>query len=249
MFGMQQRLPALREPPIGFAHRGAKAHAPENTIEAFQLALRLGATGLESDVWVTRDGVAVLDHDGEFKRGTFGFGPFKTPIVDLDRADLPDHIPSLAELYEQCGTGYELSLDVKSADAFSETVNVARSAGAERKLWLCHHDWTVVAGWREATSARLVDSTRLARMKDGPERRAAELTEAGIDAVNMHYKDWSGGLAALFHRFERFCLGWDAQHTRMLDDLVRMGLDGVYSDHVDKMMAAIDGIPFDEGPS
>ena len=36
---------------------------PENTIEAFELALRLGASGLESDVWITADGVAVLDAD------------------------------------------------------------------------------------------------------------------------------------------------------------------------------------------
>ena len=53
---MQQRLPALLDRPIGFAHRGARAHAPENTIEAFTLAFRLGATGLESDVWLTADG-------------------------------------------------------------------------------------------------------------------------------------------------------------------------------------------------
>ena len=61
---MQQRLPSLLAPPITFAHRGARANAPDNTIEAFQLALDLGAGGLESDVWLTRDGVPVLDHDG-----------------------------------------------------------------------------------------------------------------------------------------------------------------------------------------
>ena len=52
--------------PIGFAHRGARAHAPENTLAAFSLALEMGATALESDVWLTADGVAVLDHDGVF---------------------------------------------------------------------------------------------------------------------------------------------------------------------------------------
>ena len=66
---MPTRLPSLRRPPIGFAHRGAKAHAPENTLEAFTLAVRLGATGLESDVWLTRDGEAVLDHDGLVRNG------------------------------------------------------------------------------------------------------------------------------------------------------------------------------------
>ena len=41
-------LPSLIHPPIAFGHRGARAHAPENTLESFRLALRLGATGLES---------------------------------------------------------------------------------------------------------------------------------------------------------------------------------------------------------
>ena len=62
--GLIWAMDPMRRPPIGFAHRGARAHAPENTLEAFRLALRLGATGLESDVWLTADGVAVLDHDG-----------------------------------------------------------------------------------------------------------------------------------------------------------------------------------------
>ena len=61
---MPTRVPALRTPPIAFAHRGCARHAPENTLEAFTLAQRMGATGLESDVWLTADGEAVLDHDG-----------------------------------------------------------------------------------------------------------------------------------------------------------------------------------------
>ncbi|MCB1039054.1 MAG: glycerophosphodiester phosphodiesterase, partial [Acidimicrobiales bacterium] len=61
---MSPLLPSRLDPPLGFAHRGARAHARENTLEAFSLALRLGATALESDVWLTADGIPVLDHDG-----------------------------------------------------------------------------------------------------------------------------------------------------------------------------------------
>ncbi|MCU1376632.1 MAG: putative phosphodiesterase, partial [Actinomycetia bacterium] len=68
------------QPPIGFAHRGARAHAPENTLAAFTLATRLGATGLESDVWLTADGVAVLDHDGVVRHGLR-----RRPIATMDR--------------------------------------------------------------------------------------------------------------------------------------------------------------------
>jgi len=229
------RLPSKITPPIGFAHRGARAHAPENTLEAFTLARRLGATGLESDVWLTADGRAVLDHDG-FAGGRLR----RKPIADVVRADLPLHIPTLTELYETCGTDFDLSLDVKDEAAVAEVIAVARDAEAEARLWLCHPDWELVATWRELSPhVKLVDSTRLSKMKEGPERRAANLTSAGIDAVNLHHSDWSGGLIALFHRFERLALGWDAQFDRTLAALLDAGIDGVFSDHTDLMMAAI----------
>lgn len=206
-------------------------------MEAFQLAVRLGANGLESDVWRTADGVAVLDHDGVVRRGLR-----RVQIADLARHELPGHIPTLEELYAAVGTGLELSLDVKDPDAFEPTVAVARAAGdgAPERLWLCHHDWRLVATWRPvAPDVRLVDSTRLKRIPEGVEQRAAALADAGIDALNLHHSEWSGGLAALVHRFERHAFGWDAQHERLLQELLDMGLDGVYSDHVDRMVAAL----------
>jgi glycerophosphoryl diester phosphodiesterase len=54
--------------PIVFAHRGASGTLPENTIPAFEEAVRMGATYLETDVQVTRDGVAVLAHDPHLGR-------------------------------------------------------------------------------------------------------------------------------------------------------------------------------------
>lgn len=234
---MPTRLPSLRRPPLGFAHRGARANAPENTLEAFELALRLGATGLESDVWVTADGEAVLDHDGVVRRGLR-----RHPIRTLVRADLPDHIPSLTDLYRLAGPEVDLSLDVKDADAFERVIEVASAAGdaALGHLWLCHHETAQVIEWRRRQPAvRLVDSTVLGRMEDGPERRAAELATNGIDAVNLHQTDWTGGLVALFHRFGVLCFGWDAQHDRILDGLLDIGVDGVYSDHVDRMVDAL----------
>jgi glycerophosphoryl diester phosphodiesterase len=231
------RLPSLRRPPIGFAHRGARAHAPENTLEAFRLAARLGATGLESDVWLTADGEAVLDHDGVVRQGVR-----KRPISGYQRADLPDHIPTLAELYADVGTTFELSLDVKDAAAFDRVIEVARAAGPGvlERLWLCHHRTSQVAEWRQrCAEVRLVDSTFLGHMPEGPERRAAELAAAGVDAVNLHHSEWSGGLTTLFHRFGVLCFGWDAQHDRILNDLLDVGLDAVYSDHVDRMVEAL----------
>lgn len=233
------RVASHRQPPIGFAHRGARAHAPENTLEAFALAVKLGATGLESDVWVTADGVPVLDHDGVVRHGLR-----RRSIADLRRDQLPEHIPSLAELYAHCGTRLPVSLDVKDPDALLPTVAVARGVGAEEQLWLCHPDWRLVATWRrQAEGAKLVDSTRLARIKEGPERRASVLRDAGIDCINLHETDWTAGLTTLFHRFGLECFGWDAQMPRVLAQLLAKGVDGIYSDHVDRMVDALAALP------
>lgn len=244
-------MDSLMRPPIGFAHRGARLLAPENTLEGFRLALELGAPGLESDVWLTADGVAVLDHDGVVRAGVR-----RRPIGAISRTDLPAHIPSLEELYAACGTGFELSLDVKDPAAATAVVAAARAAGdgdeAVRKLWLCFPDWEQLAAWRAGGTpgpggalvplpdeVRLVDSTRLRRIREGPERRAANLADAGVDAVNMHATDWTPGLTTLFHRFQRYALGWDAQFDRSLVTLLRMGCDAVYSDHVERMVAVL----------
>ncbi len=242
-------IESLRHPPIAFAHRGGRAHAPENTLEAFRLALRLGATGLESDVWLTADGVPVLDHDGRVRSRRLGLMR-SAPISTIPRSGLPDHVPTLGDLYAECGTGFELCLDAKDQAAAEAVVAVARSAGdgegAPGRLWICHPDWQVLAGWRkdaDFADVHLVDSTRRRDMRQGPERRAAQLAEAGIDAVNLHYTDCTGGLTALFHRFERLTFGWDAQHERIIRDLVRMGIDGVFSDHVDRMVDAMGLLP------
>jgi glycerophosphoryl diester phosphodiesterase len=223
-------------PPIAFAHRGARAHAVENTLDAFRLALRLGATGLESDVWLTADGAAVLDHDGLVRTGLR-----RRRFAELRRAELPEHVVTLEELYAACGTGFELSLDIKDPAAAARVVDVARSAGdAEGRLWLCHPAWRQVAEWRGLSAdVRLVDSCRRRMMKEGPERRAASLAGAGVDAVNMHHTDWTAGFVTLFHRFEILSLAWDCQHERVLAGVLHMGVDGVYSDHVDRMVDAI----------
>jgi glycerophosphoryl diester phosphodiesterase len=184
--------------------------------------------------------VAVLDHDGKVKAGLRS-----RPIAGLDRASLPAHVPTLEDLYAECGTDFELSLDVKDAAAAETVVAVARAAGGEapHRLWLCHPDWELLAEWRkDFDDVRLVNSTKMREMRKGPERRAAQLSAAGIDTVNLHYEEWTGGLTTLFHRFGVLAFGWDAQHERILKNLLRMGIDGVFSDYVDRMVDAL-GLP------
>lgn len=226
----------MRVPPIGFAHRGGRADAPENTLEAFRSALGKGATALESDAWVTSDGVVVLDHDGLVP------GLRRRRISETPKSDLPDLIPALADLYEQLGTEFDLSLDLRDPSAAGAVVATATAAGHPLdRLWLCAaDDLEAAAQWKkDAPEVHVVDSTRRHSMKGGTERRAATLADKGIDVVNLHHSDWSVGLVTLFHRFEVLCFAWDCQHPRILNTVLGMGVDGVYSDHVGLMLDAL----------
>ncbi|MEP7211635.1 MAG: glycerophosphodiester phosphodiesterase family protein [Acidobacteriota bacterium] len=73
-------------PPLIIAHRGASAHAPENTFAAFQEAIDVGADGIEFDVRLSRDGVPVVFHDEDLKR----IAGRAEKISDLTAAELAE---------------------------------------------------------------------------------------------------------------------------------------------------------------
>jgi glycerophosphoryl diester phosphodiesterase len=71
-------LKSSHEHPLIFAHRGASAIAPENTIEAAERGLAAGAVGWELDVRLTRDGIPVVIHDASLERTTNVTSKFAT---------------------------------------------------------------------------------------------------------------------------------------------------------------------------
>ena len=76
--------------PLVFAHRGGAALAPENTIDAFDNGLALGADGIELDVRLSRDGIVVVHHDATLDRTTTLRGPVAARDIDeLAAADVP----------------------------------------------------------------------------------------------------------------------------------------------------------------
>lgn len=94
-----------------FAHRGLKKHYPENTIGAFDSALRYGADGLELDVRLTKDNELVIMHDDTVDRMSDGtgyvrellFSDIKELIISNKGKQSVKHekVPSLREVAER----------------------------------------------------------------------------------------------------------------------------------------------------
>jgi len=99
--------------PAVFAHRGASRFAPENTLAAFQLAVRQKADGIELDVKLSADQQLVVIHDQTVQRTTNGSGPVRAmPLAALreldagarfDPAFAGEKIPTLGEVFETVG--------------------------------------------------------------------------------------------------------------------------------------------------
>ena len=174
---------------ITFAHRGARLEYPENTLRAFRRARELGASGLESDVWLSADGEVVCTHDATVRSGVRRVRVEKATAVDLARLE----VPRLADVYDELGTDYDFSIDVKTPEAAAPLVDVARKFGALERLWVCSPDLELLVGLRPEPAVRLVHSTSK-RAVGVLERHAHDLSEAGIDAMNMHHTEWSAGL-------------------------------------------------------
>jgi len=108
--------------PVVFAHRGASANAPENTLPAFELALLQGAHGTELDVKLSADEEIVVIHDTTVDRTTNGHGRVsQLNLAALRHLDAGNYfsenycgekIPTLAEVFETIGSRALINIEL-----------------------------------------------------------------------------------------------------------------------------------------
>jgi glycerophosphoryl diester phosphodiesterase len=215
---------------LGFAHRGGRGHGHDNRLETFRAALDLGATGLETDAWLTADGVVVLDHDGVHRAAKRRH----KPMAEVRRDELPAHVASLGELYDSCGTDFDLAIDVRLSDVAAAVVDVARAHSAAERLWLVAGTPELLSAWehldhtgRFAMSIRLVERSR---------RVVTAAHDAGADALNMRWPWWTASYVHRVHDAGLLAFAYDVQSSFALRRCARLGIDGVFSDHVDRLV-------------
>ncbi len=179
------------------SHRGAGVLSPENSMEAFELAWRLG-TIPEADLRTTRDGVIVAFHDNDFQRILPNAPPEerKRGIRDLTwdevrRLDIGawkgeqfagQRVPRLSEMLAAL-KGRRLYIDIKNVD-IEQLAREARAARAEDRLVLASTDYNVIREWKRAAPA----SSTLHWMggtEDQLAARFAGLRKTGFDAITQ----------------------------------------------------------------
>ena len=135
--------------PVNLAHRGASILAPENTIEAFRIAVEAGAGGLEIDVHMTRDGHIVVIHDATVDRTTGASGTVAEMTIgelrgfDAGHTFSPDggsnhpyrglgvRVPTLRDVLEEFpGVAVNIDIKAKRPGIEATVLGVLREANA-----------------------------------------------------------------------------------------------------------------------
>ena len=163
---------------MSLAHRGASAYAPENTLEAYRLAVESGTGGLELDVHMTRDGQVVVMHDDDVDRLTDGAGPIREKTLnELENLDVgyrfsPDggstfpyrgsglKIPTLQEVLQQF-PNIPINLDIKEDQpGFEEAVlRIIQKHGAEDRTFVASQKYRVARRFRRLSGGAVPTSS------------------------------------------------------------------------------------------
>jgi glycerophosphoryl diester phosphodiesterase len=238
-------LLTLRRPAGGFArvgHRGASALAPENTLEAFQLAVELGCDMLEFDVLDLTDGTLVLVH--ELRRSA------RRRSLDELRGLAPA-LPSLDEALAFCAErlpGIGLQVDLKRRGIERGVVEALRRHGVFERCWVSTFDAVSLRRLAEL-EPDLPRSYTLPRDRFGiskrgplapvvrgalasvgaslPRRLPALLARARAQALTLHYSVASPAAIERAHGLDAAVYVWTVDDPVLAERLVRAGADGI----------------------
>ena len=242
---------------MNLAHRGASALAPENTIEAFRLAVEAGAGGLELDVHMTRDGHIVVIHDATVDRTTNGTGAVsEMTLEELRRLDAghnfsPDggptrpyrgrgvRVPTLGEVLREF-PGVAVNIEIKAGTPGIEekVLGVLREANALGRALVVSTPHDIVKRFRKVSGGHV--STGASRWEIGvfyisSRFRLERLVRPAYDALQVPLRH--RGLPVVTPRFVRAAHArgvrvdaWTINQADEMRRLLDLGVDVIMTD-------------------
>lgn len=240
------------------AHRGASAHAPENTLPAFAAALRTKCDLIELDYYHSADRVPVVFHDKELDRTTNAptvLGKQKLEVdevllADLQRLDAGTWFQKPGAAGKEPGTpGNKPSFAGAKVPTLAESLDLIQSGGMtliERKAGdaatlvkmlgekkLRGHVVVQAFDWKYiADCHRLAPDLVLGCLgsKELTAKRIAEAKQAGAAAIGWRHDDLTAENIAAVHAAGLKCWAYTVNDRRRGKQLIEAGIDGLITD-------------------
>lgn len=229
-------------PPYIFAHRGASAYAPENTLSAFELAVKQGAQAIEFDVKLTSDRQVVIHHDRTLDRTTNGAGEiWKMPLAALRELDAGkwfsaefhgEKIPTLDETFAAVGQKIFINVELTnyatpSDGLVDEVVKLVRKHNLETRIM-----FSSFSAWNLGRAKRLLPTVPCGYLLDGgaPLKKRLEGKFIKLEAEHPWLEDATPETVTKAHRTGRRMHVWTINAADEMRRMRSMNVDGIFTD-------------------
>ena len=232
---------------LNIAHRGASSVAPPNTLAAFRRAAELGADGVELDVHLSADGVAVVIHDGRVDRTTDGVGR----VADLSLAALEEldagawfdpafageRIPTLDEVLAEIGGRLLVNVELKAPPGRTRELEATVAALVERRGLA---ERVLVSSFSPSALRRfrrIMPGVPLGLLyAPGPFSWAARLRawlmrDLRCEAIHPHWSLLRPAVIRRAHARGQRVFTWTVDEPDVARQLAAWGVDGVITNH------------------
>lgn len=253
--------PWLRSAPLVMAHRGQRATYPEQTLEAYEAAIRLGAEAIETDVQRTGDGRLAMMHDLTLDRTTSGHGP----IADRSWAEVRAldagswfgsgfaacRVPSLEETIELVvGAGLMLCVEIKGeADETPATAVAVATLLRDRDLldqvFISSFDHAALQAARSAVGSPLLAPERLPDTgPSDPSTAAGQAIALDAAALQHRWEDLTAEVVDAVHDAGTAVWSWPIDTLDSIGRSVAVGVDAIIGDDVALLLEGLGrGVP------
>ncbi|NJP41108.1 glycerophosphodiester phosphodiesterase [Oscillospiraceae bacterium HV4-5-C5C] len=235
-----------------FAHRGFSGAYPENSMLAFQAAIKTGCEGIELDVQLTQDGIPVIIHDETVDRVTNGQGLVKDlTLAQLEQLQIhataasegqPQQIPTLAAYFELVrDKAIITNIELKNSgwyyeDMERQVIDMIRryelsdriifSSFNHASMLLCHE----LAA--DIPTALLTGQPLLGNI-------AAFAAALGCSYLHPYFPTVDAALLKACHERGLGVNTWTVNETQDMTRLKRLGADGLISNNPDQVLAVL----------
>jgi glycerophosphoryl diester phosphodiesterase len=235
---------------VCYAHRGARAHAPENTLLAFAMAFDVGADAIECDVALSSDRHPIVIHDATLDRTTSGRGPVHMrTLAELRRLDVgwirhpPERIPLLGEVLElvKCRNG-QINLEVKGSSLPESLATVEAIQPLLEGLDDDFRDQIVVSSFEHRAIALLKERLpwlRIGVLYGGQWRDQDLVPPAltlGAEAIHPEVGLLTRELVEHAHQANLRVNVWTANSWMRIRRLLSWRVDGIFSDYPERVV-------------
>ncbi|MGD2027419.1 MAG: glycerophosphodiester phosphodiesterase family protein [Anaerolineales bacterium] len=223
--------------PLIIAHRGASAHAPENTLAAFRLAQEQGAEGVELDVHLSADGQVVVIHDNDISRTTNGRGlVHNLTLSEIRRLDAGqgETVPTLDEVLDLIKDRILINIELKGFSSTAralpeEVLTLVQGSGLGDKIIYSSFDPRMLLRIRRRTPEAKTGLLLLPGAL-GTLFRVILTTMARPTSLHPHYSAVNPAFIRRAHRKRRAVVCYTVNEPEDIRRLDALGVDGIITD-------------------